>query len=66
MEEERKEGRKKKMNKLKIFRFGFLTLLKVSGTFGVDLALEKQREVVCKLFEVLCFVFLGAAPIPYV
>ena len=23
-------------------------------------------HVVCKLFELLCFVFLGAAPVPYV
>ena len=32
----------------------------------VDLALEWQREVVSKLFELLCFVLLGAAPIRYV
>ena len=44
----------------------FSTFLKVSGTFGVDLELEWQREVVCKLFEPLCFAFLGAGPISYV
>ena len=34
----------------------------------MDLAIEKQREVhvVCKLSALVCFVFLGAAPIPYV
>ena len=44
----------------------FSTLLKVSETFTVDLALELQREVVCALFGLLYFVFLIAAPIPYV
>ena len=46
------------------FSLVFSTLLKVRGTFRVGLALEYQREVVCKLFELLCFVFLGVAPIP--
>ena len=32
--------RRKKMNKIEIFKFGFSNLLKVSGTFGVDIALE--------------------------
>ena len=65
--EEEEEGRKK-MNKIEIFVFGFSILWKVSGTHTVDLALEKQWEVVCKLFELLYFIFLGAAPIhvPYV
>ena len=34
----------------------FSTLLKVSGSFSADLALELQRDVVCKLFALLCFV----------
>ena len=66
MEEEEEE--RKKMNKIGAlqvwFFWVFSTLLKVRGTFRVGLALEYQREVVCKLFELLCFVFLGVAPIP--
>ena len=34
------EERRKKMSKIENFKFGFLNLLKVSGTFGVDIALE--------------------------
>ena len=55
------------MIKLKYSYLVFLTLLKVSGTDRVDLATRQQRDLVCsKLFELLCFVFLRAAPIPYV
>ena len=54
------------MNKMKISTLAFTTVLKVGLTFPVDLALELQREVVCKLLELLCFVFLRAAPIAYV
>ena len=61
----KEKRRRKKMNKIEIFVFGFSTLLKASGTNRVDLALQQQREVVCKLFELLCFFFLGAATIPY-
>ena len=43
----------------------FSTLLKVSGSFVVDLLIEYQRDIVYKLLALLCFVFLGAAPIPY-
>ena len=54
------------MNKIKIVVFGFLHLVKkVSGTYRVDLALKRLRDVVCKHFELLCLVFHGAAPIPY-
>ena len=40
--ERKKEKRKerKKMDKIEIFMFGFSTLLKVSGTYRIDLALE--------------------------
>ena len=38
MEEERR--RRKKMNKIEIFKFSFFKLVKVSETFGVDIALE--------------------------
>ena len=39
----------------------FSNLLNVSGTYGVNLALD----VVCKLFALLCFFFLGAVCVPY-
>ena len=43
---------------------GFLTMLEVSGSYKVDLAIEQQRDVLCKLFELLCFVLLQATPVP--
>ena len=64
----KKKERKKMACKSKNFMFGFLDLVKVSGTYRVDLALEQRRDLVCKLFSLLCFVFfLGTAPIhvPY-
>ena len=54
------------MNKIKIFTHGFLELDKVSGTYTVDSAIEQPRDVVYKNFAFICFVFCGAAPIPYV
>ena len=68
---EKKKERTKKNNKEDeqnwLFpRLVFSALLKVSGTYRVDLAIEWPREVVCRLFALLCFFFLGAAPIPYV
>ena len=45
---------------MEFLRLVFSTLIKVSGTNRVDLALEYQREVVCKLFELLCFIFGGS------
>ena len=47
------------MNKIEVFMFGFSNLIMVSGTNGVDVVLEKQRDVVF-------FVFLEAALILYV
>ena len=38
VEEERRN--RKKINKIEIFKFVFSNLLKFSGTFGVDIALE--------------------------
>ena len=64
-EEERKRGRKR-MSKIEIFMFGFSTLLRVSATFRVDLALEWLWDIVCKLFNLLCFVFWKLPPIPCV
>ena len=58
--------KERRWTKLKFLRLVFLTLLKVSGTYKVDLTLEQLRDVVYKLFALLCFVFLGAAPILYV
>ena len=67
-EGKKKERKKKKLNKEKLCLV-FLTLLKVSGTNRVDnLALKSLKDIVhvCKLFELLCFSFLGAAAILYV
>ena len=63
----RRRKKERKMNKIEMFMFcmAFSNLLKVSGVFRVDLAIEYQRDVVCRLFSSLCFVFLRAAPIPY-
>ena len=36
----RRRRRRKKMNKIENFKFGFLKLVKVSGTFGVDVTSE--------------------------
>ena len=35
--EEDERRRRKKMNKIKKFKFGLFKLVKVSGTFGVDI-----------------------------
>ena len=37
---EEEEKRRKKMNKIENFKFGFSNFLKVSRTFGVDITLE--------------------------
>ena len=66
------------MTKIEIFVFGFLepdkevsgnviVQLQCSGNVLIDLAFEQQRDVVCnKVFALLCFDFLGIAPIPNV
>ena len=54
------------MNKIEIFTHGFLELDKVSGIYTVHLGIEYPRDVVYKRFAFVCFVFHGAAPIPYV
>ena len=46
--------------------FGYSSVLKVSGTYKVNLTFELQMEVVSRLFELLYFTFQGSAPIPYV
>ena len=38
----------------------------VTFHYRVDLAIEQQGDVFCKIFALLCFVFLGTVPIPYV
>ena len=53
------------MNKTEILCLVFSKLKNVIGTLGVHLALDQQRDVVCEFFALLCFVLLGAAPIPY-
>ena len=62
----KQKERERRWTKLKFLCLVFSTLLNDSRTFRVDLALEQLRDVVCKLFALLCFVFLWAAPIPYV
>lgn len=57
---------RQRWTKLKFSRLVFATLRAVSGTNRVALSLEYLRDVVRKLFAILCFVFLGAALIPYV
>ena len=61
-----KKKEKEKMNKIETFMFGFLDLVKGCRTYKVNLALEQLWDVVHKVFALLCFIFLGAAPIPYV
>ena len=42
----------------------FLNVIKVNGTYTVDLAIEWPiRDVVYKHFAFVCFVFRGAAPL---
>ena len=40
---ERKKTERKKTDRIEVFFFGFFTLLKVSGTYRVDLAIEQLR-----------------------
>ena len=54
------------MNKLEIFMFVFSILLKVSGIHEVNLAVQQQRDGVCKFFTFLSFILLGIALLPYV
>ena len=63
-EKERKKARR--CTKLTFSGLVFSTSIKVSRTIRVDLALEQQRDAVCKLFAPLCSVFVGTAPITYV
>ena len=46
------------MNKIKISHLVFSTLRKVNACYGIDLAIEWQGDVVCKLFVFFCFVFV--------
>ena len=55
------EKDRKKMNKIE--HVDFSRLIKVSGTYTKDLAIEQPRDVVYKHFAFICFVFHGAAPI---
>ena len=49
------------MNKIEIFMFGFLKPNRVLAEMLVDLALELQREIVCKLFGLLCLVLFSGS-----
>ena len=44
----------------------FSNAIKASGSYTVDLAMECPRDVVYQLFPLLCFIFYGATPAPYV
>ena len=66
MHDEQEEKERRRGTKLKFSFLVFLSLVEVSRNVRVDLALEQQRDVVCKFSTLLCVVFLGAAPIPYV
>ena len=44
----------------------FSNLIELSGSYTVDLAIVKPRDVVYKHFAFVCFVCNGAAPIPFV
>ena len=61
-----KKNRNQKKNKIGNSCLVSSTLINVSGTYRVDLAIEEQRDIVCKYLALFCFVFLGAAPIPNV
>ena len=50
------------MNKIEILKFGFLGLVKRQQSFWIRIAKGSSPEA----FELICFIFLGAAPIPYV
>ena len=65
-EEETRRKNKEEDEKIEISRLAFSTLLKLSETFRIDLTLEKQRDIGCKLVALLCFVFQETALIPYV
>ena len=55
--------KKEDMDKIEFFMLVYLNLIKVIRTNRVDLAIEQQGKVVCKLFVLLCFLFLGAASV---
>ena len=62
----RRRKKKKEDEQNQIFQVGFSRLLLRLAELRVHLATEYQTDVVCKLFSPLCFVYHGAAPIPYV
>ena len=64
--EVQEEEQVKRNKQVPIFVWFFLRLLKFSLTKTVNLALEKQREVGCKLFDPLSFIFLKGTQVPYV
>ena len=58
--------RNKDDKKFKFSRAVFSNFIKVSRSCTVDLAIDQARDVIHKHFAIVCFVFPGAAPIPYV
>ena len=66
-EERRKKKKKKKEDEqIKIFKFGFFTLVKGSRNFWSRYSISILKGSSLKLFELLSLVSLGVVPIPYV
>ena len=64
-EQRRKKKKKKKKKKIEIFKFGFSTSVKVNMNFWSRFSIRIAKGSSPEDFELLCFVFLGIAPIPY-
>ena len=58
--------KEKEDEQIEIFMFCFLKLEKVSVFYKVGLAIEQQRDAVCKLLAFFSSGFHVAPPIPYV
>ena len=50
--------KKERWTKTNFSRLVFSTLKVVTTSYGVDLLIERQWDVVCKLFVFFCFVFV--------
>ena len=63
--EERRKERKEKINKSIFKCMVFSTLRKLSGTYGVELVMQYQGNVVCKLIAFLCCISWSCLPSMY-
>ena len=66
LQKKEEEEEERKMNKPKFSCWVFSTLLKVSGTFKSRFSIRIAKGYCLYAFALVCFVFLGAAPILYV